>query len=285
MFQAPEMSAGREAVGLENCGSWDLAVRFQELASAPLREERKRKLRERAIGAVLRRARASVPALIRPERIAILDAHGYAENGMRGEIALEDTLEENGFRAAQLAASRMRFECRVPKDRKVLIGLDASLSMRGEKLALLAVAAGAVAIALPSADIALMGFDSRPRRIKAFGETLSPAQAIERVLSLPTNGLTNLEAALLEAERQLARARDKRAALILISDGKYTEGADPARLGRRFGSFNALKTGRDKAGRPLLVELCRDGKGRLFEAAKMEDLPRAIYHILRAVTR
>ena len=131
----------------------------------------------------------------------------------------------------------------------------------------------------------IFSIDSRARWIKRFGEELTPEMVVEKVLELPAGGFTNMELAITETLNALARSHRERANVILISDGKYTEGADPAPLAARFKHLNVLKIGRDQAGRELLQELSTRGNGRFFEARRIEDLPRTMYGAMKSLLR
>ena len=163
--------------------------------------------------------------------------------------------------------------------------MDASLSMRGEKIALLAVASAVVSLCLPPRRLSLMGFDSGIRWVKKFEEDLPIERIVERVLELPTGGFTNIELALQETEKTLSLFHKEKANVVLITDGKYTEGNDPTPLASHFPRLHVLKIGRDQAGRSLLFELCARGNGRFFEARKISELPNTMYKAMRTVLR
>jgi Mg-chelatase subunit ChlD len=186
---------------------------------------------------------------------------------------------------ATAALDSLRFEARVQKDQDVVVLLDASLSMTGEKIALLAVASAVVALCVPSRRLCLVSFASQCRTVKRFDEELSVEDIVRRVLEIPTLGLTNIEIALQEALKILDREARPAANVILVGDGKYTEGKDPSYLAGRFEKLHALKLGRDIAGRALLQDLVRHGGGRLFEVRRMPELPRVMYGALRSLLR
>jgi hypothetical protein len=130
-----------------------------------------------------------------------------------------------------------------------------------------------------------MGFDSKTRWIKRFGEELTVETIVERVLELPAGGFTNIELALNETFKALHSQDRDRANVILIGDGKYTEGSDPAPLAPRFKHLNALKIGRDQAGRELMLELSARGNGQFFEARRIDDLPKTMYAAMKRLLR
>lgn len=264
-----------------------MAVRFQDLkrlGNIPPKE--KQLLRARAIEGVLERAHKILGAVIKPERNVITDYRTFLAAGSRGELDVLETLDEELTASpAHTYEEVLRFDTRLEKNVEIALVMDASLSMRGEKIALLAVSTAVVALCVPSARVSLMGFDSSTRWIKRFGEELPIERVVERVLELPAGGFTNLELALIETSRALHQANRDHANVILISDGKYTEGADPLPLANRFRHLNVLKIGRDQAGRALLNELTTRGNGKFFEARKVSDLPKTMYGAMKMLLR
>ncbi len=279
-----------DASGFEVKPSWDVAVRFQDLkrlGNIPPKE--KALLRRRAIEGVLTRAYNILGSVIKPERHQIVDLKTFVESGQRGELDVLSTLEEElarGYsRKSAVTEDVLRFDARIEKEVDIALVMDASLSMTGEKIALLAVSAAVVALCIRSTRLSLMGFDSKVRWIKRFGEELPIEKIVERVLELPAGGFTNMELALNETAVALSRQNKERANVILIGDGKYTEGGDPSMLAERFRHLNVLKIGRDQAGRDLMLELSARGQGQFFEARRISELPRTMYGAMKRLLR
>lgn len=292
-FIAPELvdvGAPQDIAGFEHRPSWDVAVRFQDLKRlGHIPEKEKTRLKRRAIEGILDRAHQVLGSVIKPERKVIVDHQTFIANGQRGELDILETLEEGlgrGFTSRGVVPEEvLRFDARIDKVVDIALVMDASLSMTGEKIALLATSAAVVALCVPSARLSLMGFDSRAKWIKHFEEEFSVERVIEKVLELPTGGFTNLELALTETEKDLAKFRKDKANVILISDGKYTEGKDPTHLASRFKHLNVLKIGRDQAGRDLLLELTAKGNGQFFEVRRALDLPQTMYGAMKSLFR
>ena len=292
-FIAPELvdvGTPQDIAGFEQKPSWDVAVRFQDLKRlGNIPDKEKRLLRKRAIEGVLNRAHQILGSVLKPEKSLVVDYRLFMESGQRGELDVLETLDEGfsrGYSGAAFAdADILRFDARVEKNVDIALVMDASLSMTGEKIALLAVSAAVVGLCVPSARLSLMGFDSKTRWIKKFGEELSIEDVVERVLELPAGGFTNLELALQETAKAVYGQHRDRANVILITDGKYTEGGDPSYLAARFKHLNVLKIGRDQAGRELLQELSSRGNGQFFEARKISDLPRTMYAAMKTLLR
>lgn len=288
-FVAPETSSAA-AVNLRSsadCPAWDVAIRYRDISeSRAISEVTRRRLRRAALEEILRRARSSAARPLRPERPIFVGIH-CPSTGPRFEPDMAESIEAGYRRTAPMESrfNALRIEARSPIDRGVVVGLDTSLSMQGEKLALLAVTAAALAMVVPSSSLAIFAFESRVHEIKGFADAAPPQEIVERLLRLPGGGLTNLERALKEARRLASGAPFADPRVLLISDGKYTEGCDPAALAHSFRSLNVLKPGRDRAGRGLLEDLCRPSGGTIFGARSMTELPRATYSAIRALMR
>lgn len=291
-FIAPElvdMTAPEDVSGFEDKPSWDVAVRFQDLKRfAHIPEKEKQRLKRRAIEGILDRAHRVMGSVLRPEYSAVVDYRTFLDKGGRGELDVLATLDEDLARGHSQGASPeeiLRFDARIEKETPIALVMDASLSMTGEKIALLSVATAVVALCVPARRLSLMGFDSKVKWIKRFDEDLTVEGVIERVLELPAGGFTNMELALKTTLKALYSYRKEHSNVIFISDGKYTEGADPSALAPRFKHLNVLKLGRDQAGRDLLLEMTSRGNGRFFEARRISDLPKTMYGAMRTLLR
>jgi len=144
--------------------------------------------------------------------------------------------------------------------------LDTSLSMSGEKLALLAVAATVLAFKLPAEDYSIVSFESTANTLKKIRSKMTLEKIAQKILDVPALGYTNIESALREGLTQLGLGRHKNRVGILISDGKYTAGEV------LIGDFNTDP------------EACRSmassGHGRVYRAPNFQSLPRTLHRLL-----
>ena len=265
-----------DGTGYDQKQAWDVAVRFQDIKRyAHVSDVQKRKLQARAVSGVLEKARKLIGTVASPERPALLRQEEFEASGARGELDLDASWSEG----------EPIFDSRIEKDTPVAIIMDVSMSMKGDKLAHLALAASAIAFSIPSERLCFLGFDSRIRWVKRFDESLAVDALVERVLNLPAGGFTHMELALTALQEELERVRKPRASVILIGDGKYTEGRDPLTLPLDFHRLHVLKIGRDIGGRDVLKQLAERGKGVFVEARSYADLPRSLYQAIRMLVR
>ena len=287
-FIAPELfdlsKEEEQITGYENKSAWDVAIRFQDIRRiGNIQDKEKKALKKKAVLGIVEKAKNILGSVHKPEKTYLGSFQDYVQSGSRGELELNETLDH--VLSQGLNSEALRFEIKKDKEFRIALLMDTSLSMTGEKIALLAVSVAVVAFCLPTEYLALMGFDSKIRWIKKFNQKINVESLIEKILELPAGGFTNLELALDEASKELNKTKFKNISLVLISDGKYTEGADPTSKAKKFRKLNVLKIGKDQAGRPLLLDLAKLGDGRFFEARKMVDLPKTMYGVVRSVLR
>lgn len=256
-------------------------MKFQDIKRwAHVTDLEKKKLKARAIQGVIDRARALIKPIQIPQAPYTASFEELEATGRGfdfGDFDFEASIEAS--------FERLFFESQREKEISIALVMDVSMSMKGEKLAQLALSAAALALSLPIDRLCFLGFDSHPRWVKRFGESMTVEALVEAVLNLPAGGFTNMEAALIAVSEELTRAVKPKTQVLLIGDGKFTEGRDPRYLISNFHRFHVLKIGRDIGGRELLKDLAQSGSGLFFEAGRNHELPKALYDSGRALAR
>jgi len=230
---------------------------------------------EQAIQGVMQRARESLGPVQKPYRYLQvskedIDASGGAYHSP--ELDIEETL----------MSPEPVFQVKVERDHGLVLVLDTSLSMKGEKLALLGATVAAVAMSIPSQALAILGFDSEIHVIKKFDEQVATETCVERVLSIPPGGFTNISKGLTIAREWIMSARFNQARVILISDGRYTEGIDPVEISKLLPFVYPVKIGKEPYGRDVMRSIADTGLGTFMEVREMKELP---MQLLRAIRR
>ncbi len=272
--------------GHDKKDDWDFAVRFRDIQRYGYLEPKlKKEMSEKAIQAVLNKARESLGPIQKPYRYQMMEAieaEQHASKGAVAELDVEETLLNNLVPLAQknseLAA---HYQVRLEKDHGLVLLLDTSLSMKGEKLALLGVTVAAVCESVPASALCILGFDSEIHVIKEFGELIPVELAIERVLSIPPGGFTNITLGLKSARTRIDSTIFKQARVILVSDGRYTEGKNPVHEAKNLRMIYPVKIGKDPGGRSVMREIGDTGLGRFSEVREMHELPRFLLHAVR----
>ena len=191
--------------------------------------------RQLAAGAVLRRAGRLVGPLrasTKTVREPLLEPWG---GELDEEASIANLLGKPHPEPGDLIVRR-----RVDRRHQVVLMVDTSLSMAGEKMALAAVAAAVLVLKLRPGDLAVVLFADGPRVVARFGEELAPAELVRRMLSVPCGGGTDIAAALRAGHAELRRGRDPGRSGLLVSDGVCTSGADPLPVAARFGPLHVL---------------------------------------------
>jgi len=261
--------------GHDKKDDWDLATRYRDIQRfGHLEPKVKKEMSEKAIRVVLERAKASLGPVQKPYRyqsVSLEEAVEHEADGGVVELDIEESLQN----------AEPVFQARVEKNHGIVLLLDTSLSMKGEKLALLGVTIAAVAASVPSESLCILGFDSEIHPIKEFKENAPFEQLVRRVLEIPPGGFTHIERGLQAARLRIKEGRYPEARVILVSDGRFTEGRHPIEEARMLPFVYTVKLGKDPSGWALMRELAASGRGLASQVREMKDLPRFLLHSIR----
>ncbi|MBS1960504.1 MAG: VWA domain-containing protein [Bdellovibrionales bacterium] len=264
--------------GQDRKDEWDLAIRFRDIQRfGYLHAKEKKEMSDRAIEAVLDRGREALGPIQKPYHYEMMSQEELGADYHEAELDVESTLED--------PTRTPQFRIRREKDHGLVLVLDTSLSMKGEKLALLAVSVAAVAMSLPLRSFAIFGFDSEIHTVKDFNQEIDAAECVRRVLSIPPGGFTNLELGLKTAIQKIQTGHFPQARVILISDGRYTEGKHPAEIGKTIPFLYSVKIGKDPTGRDIMKDLAMSGLGSFTEVREMPQLPKVLLSGIRTWVR
>lgn len=129
---------------------------------------------------------------------------------------------------------------RVQTRRSIVLAVDVSGSMRGERIFTAAAAVGALAGQLQKDSLSVIAFWSDAAILLNMGSQVKPLELLEKMLRLPAQGLTNLSFPLELAAQQLAKVPAKDARVILLSDCVHNAGPDPRFLAGRLPKLHVL---------------------------------------------
>ena len=259
---------------------WKIAQNYTKLRlslSDPAALELARRI---AISATVRRVLRLLGPVRLPSRMI---REGYSI-GREGEIDIESTLE-NVVDRRRMDSSDIVVERREPKDLSVVLMLDASLSMSGDKLAIASAAIAVLAFRLKMVKYLLMTFNDRPRTIKAFDQSLDLDELVVNLLEFNAGGYTNIESALREGAGALSRATTRNRVGVLITDGNYTVGGDPAVMARSFRRLFVVMTASHDCQPETCDRIARNGRGHMYSVSGFDEVPRVLYRVLRVVAQ
>lgn len=204
--------------------------------------------------------------------------------GEDSEIDLDATLE-NLAEKHRPEPSDIVVESREPRQTAVALMLDASLSMSGDKLAMATAAIAVLAFRMKTIDYLLITFNDRPTVVKRIDQARGLDDLISDLLESCAAGYTNLELALRKGKEELQRAETRNQVGVLITDGNYTVGADPSDAAAAYRRLFVVMTESHDC-RPSVCEaMAVSGRGRMYEVTKFDEIPRALYSVLRQVAQ
>jgi Mg-chelatase subunit ChlD len=249
-------------------------------------------LRRLSAAAVLARARAVLGSVVHPVETRSSPLSELPSNAEQPDIDLDETIDAAPLCVAGLApltAHDIWMTHNTHRRQPVVLSVDTSLSMTGEKLALTAVALAVVLLQFPEDPVGIVAFENEASVLKRPDERITVQQLVERFLDVPAQGYTHLEEGLRIALKlvRVAASQGKGVvpSTVLLTDGKYTAGRDPAYLAPKFPHLIVLKMGKERASLELCRELARKGRGALREVDELEALPMVMYGVVKDLLR
>jgi Mg-chelatase subunit ChlD len=152
---------------------------------------------------------------------------------------------------------------RVRTRRSVVLLVDVSGSMRGERIRTAAATVGALGAELDRDDLAVVAFWSDAAVLSHLGHRVPAQRLLEEMLRIPARGLTNIAFPLQVAATELARVPARDARVVLLSDCVHNAGPDPRPLAARLPRLDVLLDTSGEQDGELARELARLGRGRL----------------------
>jgi Mg-chelatase subunit ChlD len=165
---------------------------------------------------------------------------------------------------------------RVRTRRSVVLLVDVSGSMRGERVRTAAATVGALAAELERDDLAVVAFWSDAAVLSHLGQHVPPQRLLDTMLAIPAKGLTNIAFPLQVAARELARVPARDARVLLLSDCVHNAGPDPRLLAARLARLDVLLDTSGEQDAELARELARLGHGRLRRIRTYTDIAPAL---------
>jgi Mg-chelatase subunit ChlD len=280
------------ATELASASGWDIATRYHEFKAKKSAQSMIRQLRRLSARAILERAQAVMGSVVHPVEQRIAPWPEVPGDASSPDFDFDETLDNAPLAMAGLApvqAQDIWMSYTAHRPQSVILSVDTSLSMTGEKLALTAVALAVVLLQFPDDPVGIVAFENESKVLKRPEERISIDLLVERFLDVPAQGYTHLEDGLkgaLELVRSAGAAgRARPPSTVLLTDGKYTAGRDPAYLATRFPHLVVLKMGKERASFELCREMAQKGHGALREVGELEALPNIMYGVVKDLLR
>lgn len=200
-------------------------------------------------------------------------------SGGSDEIDLDATLD-NLLGNPTPTADDVVVRERVRPHRSVVLVVDVSGSMRGERIRTAAATVGALAGELRHDALAVVAFWSDAARLVRLGEPLDPLAVVDLLLRVPTQGLTNVAFALEVAGRELVGVPGRDARVLLLSDCVHNAGPDPRLVAGRLPRLDVLLDTSGEDDVELGRDLARAGRGRCRLVRGHRDVAPALSALL-----
>jgi len=165
---------------------------------------------------------------------------------------------------------------RVRRKRSVVLLVDVSGSMRGERIRTAAATVGALTAEFSRDDVGVVAFWSDAAVVQPLGLPHAPGRIFDTLLRIPARGLTNVAFPLQVAQRQLAQARPREARVLLLSDCVHNAGPDPRPDAARLPRLDILLDTSGEHDAELARDLARFGRGRLAPVHSYRDVAPAL---------
>jgi uncharacterized protein with von Willebrand factor type A (vWA) domain len=163
--------------------------------------------------------------------------------------------------------------------RSVVLAVDVSGSMRGERVRIAAAAVGALAAELTTDDFAVVAFWSEAAVLLRFGEHATAEQIIDELLAIEPVGLTNVSFPLEWAAGELARAGVGNRRAVLLSDCVHNAGPDPRRAAATMPRLDVLFDDFGEKDAEMARDLARRGRGLVLPVRDFADVAPALGRI------
>ncbi len=196
-------------------------------------------------------------------------------SGGSDELDLERTLEQIAGEPFPEETDVVVRE-RVRQRRSVVLVVDVSGSMKGERVRTAAAAVGALAGELARDSLAVVAFWSDAAVLVRRGEQVAPQALLDLLLRVPAQGLTNVTFALETSARQLAGVPHRDARVLLLSDCVHNAGPDPRPVAARLPRLDVLLDISGEHDVELGRDLARAGRGRVRLIRDHRDVAAAL---------
>ncbi|MDD9207329.1 VWA domain-containing protein [Georgenia sp. 10Sc9-8] len=237
---------------------------------------------ERVDAETLRRAQeiAAQLAVARPPRDAsarrgLGDITTVPYRGTSADIDMDATVEAlvaNPVPEPEDIVVRERLRTR----RSVVLAIDVSGSMRGERVRTAAATVGALAAELVRDDLAVIAFWSDAALLLPMGEHVEARTLLETLVRIPARGLTNVAFPLELAQQQLSGVSSADSRVLLLSDCVHNAGPDPRTAVGGLPRLDVLLDTSGEQDPDLARDLAQLGRGRLELLRGYRDVAPAV---------
>lgn len=165
---------------------------------------------------------------------------------------------------------------RLHTKRSIVLVVDISGSMKGERVRTAAATVGALAGELNQDNLAVVAFWSDAAVLTRFGDPMTPLGILDTILRIPAQGLTNVQFALDTAAGLLRGTSSRDARVVLLSDCVHNAGPDPRYIAASIPRLDVLLDTSGENDLDLGRDLARLGHGRIRTVRTYRDVGPAL---------
>lgn len=200
-------------------------------------------------------------------------------SGAGGEVDLDRTLDALAEQRPLQAEDIVVRERRRTK-REIVLAVDISGSMRGERLLTAAATVGALSAGLHRDDLAVIAFWSDAAMLLRLGERVPLEVLVDSMLGLDAAGLTNVSFPLQMALQELGNPGRCEQRVLLLSDCVHNAGPDPRAAAAALPRLDVLFDVGGERDSELADQLASTGRGSLRPIRGYHDVAPAVSEIL-----
>jgi MoxR-like ATPase len=207
---------------------------------------------------------------------------GLPYSGAGGELDLDRTMDLLAERRP-LESEEIIVRERRRTGREVVLAVDVSGSMSGDRLLTAAATVGALSATLAVGELAVIAFWSDASLLVGLGEAAPSEHLIDALLNLDAKGLTNVAFPLEVAQEQLggsSTAAEQR--VLLLSDCVHNAGPDPREPAAALPRLDLLFDVEGERDSALAADLGRLGRGQVRPIRGYRDVAPALASILES---
>jgi Mg-chelatase subunit ChlD len=250
---------------------------FQRSGQTQPNEEADRKL----VSLVLDHAKR---VIAHPSRPTLLKKDSFSRVPF-GEIAIEETLEENPI-LDEVTPETLQVEVTEEKPFTCVTMIDASSSMSGEKHLLASIAVAVLLFEIQSRDASVIVFSSKAQVIKKLSVEEKIQSTVLNFLKSQPRGFTNIAAGLEEGLNQFKHfGSSKRKIGLIATDGRTTEGEDPVQVAKKYDFLVVLHLHGPGSHIEASQAMAAQGNGICLEVETFDELPKKLYEAVRVLAR
>jgi Mg-chelatase subunit ChlD len=160
--------------------------------------------------------------------------------------------------------------------RCVVLAVDVSGSMRGERARSAAATVGALAAVLRDDPLAVLAFWSDAAMVLRLGARVEPLSLLDDLLAIPARGLTNVAFPLELARRELTAVSHRDQRVLLLTDAVHNAGPDPRTAAAALPRLDVLLDVTGEHDLALGQELAAAGHRHLYRIAGHRDVAPAL---------